>query len=100
MADHIQERLERDRVDYLDTRLLRRPRIFKQHTETNSNQLRKNSQLKKLDALKAWERNELEINQYVANMSNMTIDSMKYRHYNPTALKLLRPTNSINKLLG
>ena len=37
MAEHIQERLERDRVDYLDNRLLRKPRIFKHHTETNSN---------------------------------------------------------------
>lgn len=37
MADHIQDRLERDRVDYLDNRLLRKPRIFKNHTETNSN---------------------------------------------------------------
>ena len=37
MADHIQDRLERDRVDYLDNRLLRKPRIFKHHTETNSN---------------------------------------------------------------
>ena len=25
---------------------------------------------------------------------------MEYRHYNPTALKLLKPTSSINKLLG
>lgn len=100
MSEHIQDRLERDRIDYLDQRLLRKPRIFKHHTETNANQLRKETQLQKLDVLRAWERNEFEINKYVANMSNMTIDTIKYRHYNPTALKLLRPTNSINKLLG
>ena len=100
MYEHIQERLERDRVDYLDQRLLKKPRIFKHHTETNSNQLYKKSQQKKLDVLRNWERQELEINQYVQDMSNMTINNMLYRHYNPTALKLLKPTHSINKLLG
>ena len=50
--------------------------------------------------LNAWERKEYDINQYVKNMSNMTVENMQYRHYNPTALKLLRPTNSINKLIG
>ena len=42
MADHVEDRLERDRQDYLDTRLLKgKPRIFKNYVETNSNQLRK-----------------------------------------------------------
>lgn len=100
MSQHIQDRLEKDRVDYLDQRLLRKPRIFKHHTETNSNQLRKDAQLKKLDLYNAWERKEFDISQYVKNMSNMTVENMQYRHYNPTALKLLRPTNSINKLIG
>ena len=62
MSQHIQERLEKDRIDYLDQRLLRRPRIFKHHTETNSNQLRKDAQQKKLDLLHAWERKEFDIN--------------------------------------
>ena len=100
MSEHIQDRLEKDRLDYLDQRLLKKPRIFKHHTETNSNQLRKETQLKKLDVLRAWERKEFEQYQYVNNMSNMTVSSMEYRHYNPTALKLLKPTHSINKLLG
>lgn len=100
MAEHIQERLERDRIDYLDQRLLKKPRIFKHHTETNSNQIYKKAQQKKLEVLRNWERQELEINEYVKNMSNMTISNMYYRHYNPTALKLLKPTQSINKLLG
>ena len=55
MSEHIQDRLEKDRLDYLDQRLLKKPRIFKHHTETNSNQLRKENQLKKLDVLRAWE---------------------------------------------
>lgn len=33
-------------------------------------------------------------------MSNMMVETMNYRHYNPTALKLLKPTHSINKLIG
>ena len=36
--------------------------------------------------------------QYIQDEYN--IDSFKYRHYNPGALKLLKPTQSINKLIG
>ena len=92
MADHIIKRQERDRVDFLDQRLLKKPRIFKHHTETNSNQIYKQAQQKKLDVMRNWEANEMEIDHYVKNMSTMTISNMYYRHYNPTALKLLKPT--------
>ena len=52
MDDHIEEKLEKDRSDYLDQRLLRKTRVFKNHTETNANQLRKETQLRKLQMIR------------------------------------------------
>ena len=43
------------------------------------------------------EQNEFDI---AENLRNMTIDNFKYRSYNPGAIKLLRPTQSINRLIG
>ena len=48
--------------------------------------------------LRAWERQELEIMSYVKDQYN--IDNFEYRNYNPNTLKLLKPTTSINRLIG
>lgn len=40
--DHVEQRKENDRIDYLNNRLMKaHPRIFKNYVETNTNQLRK-----------------------------------------------------------
>ena len=41
MHEHIENQLEKDREDYLDQRIISKKRIFHNHTETNANQLRK-----------------------------------------------------------
>ena len=53
--------------------------------------------MKKIQEMKTHEDNELEIQQ---TMQNNTIENFKYRNYNAEALKLLKPTLSINKLVN
>lgn len=43
------------------------PRIFKNYVETNTNQLRKEIQLKKLERINNMEKNELHIQDYLKN---------------------------------
>ena len=52
MTEHVENQWEKDRQDFLNNRLLKsKPRVFKNYIETNANQLRRDVQHKKLNAL-------------------------------------------------
>ena len=92
---HIESQKEKDRIEHLNQRFTKgNPRIFRNFIDTNSNLLRKQIQSRKMERMKMAEETEKEIQDSVKSGSG------QFRNYNPGALKLLRPTLTINKLLS
>ena len=62
--NHIEEKREQDRSNLIHQWLYGQPRTFKNFMDTNSNQLRRQYQQKKLAYLNAFEEKERELSNF------------------------------------
>lgn len=73
-----------------------KPRIFGNYIDNNSNVLRRNTQAALVENME-WQKNYEEA--LAERIRTQTTSNFEYLNYDPQALKILRPTQSINKLI-